>query len=66
MNNNLLKLEYNKILDIISNYCKTYIGKKYVSELRPSNNKNDVQNMLNETSHHKIDNIVWFHLYEIS
>ena len=50
MNNNLIKLEYNKILDIISNYCKTYIGKKYVSELRPSNNKNDVQNMLNETS----------------
>lgn len=50
MNNNLLKLEYNKILDIISHYCKTYIGKKYVSELRPSNNKNDVQSMLNETS----------------
>ena len=50
MNNNLIKLEYNKILDIISNYCKTYIGKKYVLELRPSNNKNDVQNMLNETS----------------
>ena len=50
MNNNLLKLEYNKILDIISNYCKTYIGKKYIAELRPSNNKNDVQNMLNETS----------------
>ena len=50
MNNNLLKLEYNKILDIISNYCKTYIGKKYVLELRPSNNKNDVQSMLNETS----------------
>ena len=50
MNNNLLKLEYNKILDIISNYCKTHIGKKYISELRPSNNKTDVQNMLNETS----------------
>ena len=50
MNNNLLKLEYNKILDIISNYCKTHIGKKYIAELRPSNNKNDVQNMLNETS----------------
>lgn len=50
MNNNLLKLEYNKILDIISNYCKTYIGKKYIAELRPSNNKTDVQNMLNETS----------------
>ena len=50
MNNNLIKLEYNKILDIISNYCKTYIGKQYIAELRPSTNKNDVQNMLNETS----------------
>ena len=50
MDNNLLKLEYNKILEKISNYCKTYIGKKYVSELRPSNNKEDVQEMLNETS----------------
>jgi len=50
MNNNLLKLEYDKILDIISNYCKTYIGKKYTSELRPSHNKNEVQIMLDETS----------------
>lgn len=50
MNNNLIKLEYDKILDKISNYCKTYIGKKYISELRPSQDKNKVQEMLNETS----------------
>ncbi len=50
MDNNLLKLEYNKILEKVSNYCKTYIGKKYVSELRPSSNKEEVQEMLNETS----------------
>ena len=50
MDNNLLKLEYNKILEKISNYCKTYIGKQYMSKLRPSNNKEEVQEMLNETS----------------
>lgn len=50
MNNNLKKLEFDKILEAISNYCKTYIGKKYVSELRPSHNQEEVQNMLNETS----------------
>lgn len=50
MNNNLLKLEYDKILEKISNYCKTYIGKKYISELRPSQDKDEVQEMLNETS----------------
>ncbi len=50
MNNNLKKLEFNKILDAISNYCKTYIGKKYVSELRPSQVREEVQKMLDETS----------------
>ena len=50
MDNNLLKLEYNKILEKVSNYCKTYIGKQYISELRPSCNKKEVQEMLNETS----------------
>ena len=50
MNKNLLKLEYDKILDIVSSYCKTYIGKKYVAELRPSHNKSDVLLMLKETS----------------
>ena len=27
----LNKLEYNKILDLVSNYCSTYIGKDFVS-----------------------------------
>lgn len=50
MNNSLKKLEFNKILEKISNYCKTYIGKNYVSELRPSQDKENIQEMLNETS----------------
>jgi len=50
MNNNLKKLEFDKILDAISNYCKTYIGKKHVTELRPSQDCEEVQNMLAETS----------------
>lgn len=50
MNNSLKKLEFNKILENISNYCKTYIGKNYVSDLRPSQDKENIQEMLNETS----------------
>ena len=50
MNNNLKKLEFNKILENISNYCKTYIGKKYAKELRPSQDKSEVQKTLDETS----------------
>ena len=50
MNNNLKKLEFDKILEAVSTYCKTYIGKQYVAELRPSQNCDEVHNMLNETS----------------
>ena len=50
MNNNLKKLEFDKILETVSNYCKTYIGKQYVEKLRPSQDRDEVQNMLNETS----------------
>ena len=50
MNNNLKKLEFDKILENISNYCKTYIGKKYAEELRPSQDKSEVQKTLDETS----------------
>ena len=50
MDNNLKKLEFDKILEKISNFCKTYIGKNYVSELRPSQDKNKIQKMLDETS----------------
>ena len=50
MDNNLLKLEFDKILENLSSYCKTYIGKNYVSELRPSNDIDYVKETLNETS----------------
>ena len=50
MNNSLKKLEFNKILEIISNYCKTYIGKKHVLVLLPSQDKEEIQKMLDETS----------------
>ena len=34
MNNNLKKLEYDKILEKIAHFCKTYLGKKYAFNLR--------------------------------
>ena len=49
MNNYLEKLEYNKILEKLSNYAITYLGKNTSLALFPSNNKNQVQNMLEET-----------------
>lgn len=49
MNQYLEKLEYNKILNILSNFCVTYLGKDLCLQLLPSNNKRDVENMLKET-----------------
>ena len=49
MNIYLEKLEYHKILKILSNYAQTYIGKNLCLQLFPSNKKNDVQNKLKET-----------------
>ncbi len=46
----LEKLEYNKILEELSLYCKTYIGKAFADTLKPSSKKEQVQKMLNETS----------------
>ena len=46
----LNKLEYNKILEILSNFCTTFIGKGLCLELLPSNDKNKVKQMLQETS----------------
>ena len=43
MNNYLEKLEYNKILEKLSNYAITYLGKNTSLALFPSNNKNQVQ-----------------------
>ena len=49
MNNYLEKLEYNKILEKLSNYAITYLGKDKCQTLLPLNNKDDVKNMLKET-----------------
>ena len=46
----LNKLEYNKILELLSNFCTTFIGKRLCLELLPSNDKNKVKQMLQETS----------------
>lgn len=48
--NYLKKLEYNKILEILSTFCNTYIGKLKCSTLIPCNDKELVKNMLEETS----------------
>lgn len=45
----LNKLEYFKIINILSGYCKTYVGKDLVANLVPSNNKNEVLKLLQET-----------------
>ena len=50
MNENCLeKLEYNKILEKLSAYAITYLGKNLCISLLPSNNKEEVKNMLKET-----------------
>ena len=46
--NYLNKLEYNKILEIISKYAKTYLGKKLCLELQPFNKKNKVHLLIDE------------------
>ena len=49
MNTNLKKLEFNKILDILSTYCVTYMGKYLSTQLLPSNSIETVQALLKET-----------------
>ena len=46
---NLDKLEYNLIIDKLSLFCKTYIGKAFCASLIPSSNKEQVKKILNET-----------------
>lgn len=49
MDINLQKLEFNKILDILTKYCVTTAGKNLASSLLPSNNKDEVKYSLAET-----------------
>ena len=46
---NLEKLEYNLILEKLSLFCKTYLGKAFCVSLKPSSNDVEVQKMLKET-----------------
>ena len=48
--NYLEKLEYKKILQILSNYCTTATAKEQAQNLLPSQNKKEVETMLQETS----------------
>ena len=51
MNNTYLeKLEYNKVLENLQKYCITFIGKDFANNLIPSNKKEEVSKMLNETN----------------
>ncbi len=50
MNNYLDKLEYNVVLNNLSNYAITYLGKSLCTNLMPSNNKEQVISMLEETN----------------
>jgi len=49
----LEKLEYNKILNILQSFAKTYIGKELCLNLNPCFNKEDVTLLLNETTEAK-------------
>ena len=46
----LEKLEYNKILEKLSSYCVTYIGKQTANDLIPSNNKEYILSKISETN----------------
>ena len=50
MNSNLTKLEFNKILETLESYCKTYIGKNICFNILPSNDSNKVKFLMQETS----------------
>lgn len=46
----LTQLEYNKIIDLLANYCKTYIGRKKLYSMLPSFSFEEVQKLLNLTT----------------
>ena len=48
--NSLYKLEFNKILEILSKFTKTYTGKKLINELTPSFDAIEVANLQLQTS----------------
>ena len=55
----LNKLEYNKILEILSNFCTTFIGKRLCLELLPSNDKNKVKHYSKDEILELYINTIW-------
>ena len=50
MNNNYIsKLEFNKVLEILSQFCCTYLGKELTTNLKIYNDINTVKSKLSET-----------------
>lgn len=47
--NYLEKLEFYKIIEMVSNFCITYKGKELASCLMPNNQVNKVEKLLQET-----------------
>ncbi len=72
MKNKYLKiLDYDKIIEKLSSYCKTYIGRGNASKLMPSFNKDEVINALSATQEaasllHRIGGIPLAELPDIS
>ena len=50
MNSSLPKLEYKKIIEKLTTYSKTYVGKNIISNLKPSNNSLEVSKNLAQTT----------------
>ena len=46
----LYTLEYDKIIEILKSYCKTYIGKENMLNLKPCFHTEKVSHLLNETN----------------
>lgn len=49
LNKYLEKLEFNEIVNILTKYAKTYIGKNYCSSLQPLSDKSKILKALDET-----------------
>lgn len=45
----LEKLEFYKIIEMVSNFCITYKGKELASRLMPSHQVDEVEKLLQET-----------------
>ena len=48
--NSLKKLEFYKIIELLKQFCITMQAKELASQLLPSNNINEVKQLLQETS----------------